>query len=45
MKHFYLQPAVRIKGLRTEDCFLYSGLKDMPDNPIYPVEELDNDNN
>ena len=40
----YLSPVTRIKALDLERNLLYSGLKDMPDNPIYPGEELDDDN-
>lgn len=40
----YLSPVTRIKALDHEQNLLYSGLKDMPDNPIYPGEELDDDN-
>ena len=42
--NLYLTPATRIKALDYEHNLLYSGLKDMPDNPIYPSEELDGDN-
>ncbi len=41
----YLTPITRVKALDFERNLLYSGLKDMPDNPIYPSEELDDDNN
>ena len=41
----YLTPLTRVKALDLEQNLLYSGLKDMPDNPIYPSEELDDDNN
>ena len=41
----YLTPVTRVKALSFERNLLYSGLKDMPDNPIYPSEELDDDNN
>lgn len=40
----YVTPATRDRGCKLEINFLYSGLKDMTDNPVYPLEELDNDN-
>lgn len=39
----YLTPVTRVKALDYEQNLLYSGLKDMPDNPIYPGEDLDGD--
>lgn len=39
----YIIPITRVKALDYERNLLYSGLKDMPDNPIYPGDELDND--
>ena len=39
----YLTPVTREKALDLEQNLLYSGLIDMPDNPIYPGEELDGD--
>ena len=45
MEIIYIEPVTRITALHYEQSLLYSGLKDMPDNPIYPSEELDDDNN
>lgn len=42
--NLYLTPITRVEALDLEHNLLYSGLKDMPDNPIYPGEELDDDN-
>ena len=40
----YLTPVTRSTGYTLERNLLYSGLKDMPDNPVYPIEDLDDDN-
>ena len=45
MEIHYTKPVMRVTALDFERNLLYSGLKDMPDNPIYPSEELDDDNN
>ena len=39
----YIKPSTRVEVLYLEQNLLYSGLKDMPDNPIYPGEELEGD--
>lgn len=43
MNMIYIKPSTREKALDLERNLLYSGLKDMPDNPIYPGEELEGD--
>ena len=40
----YTAPASRIHPGAFEKSFLVSGLVDMPNTPIYPVEDLDGDN-
>lgn len=40
----YLTPVTNSTGCLLENHFLYSGLKDMTDNPVYPIEDLDDDN-
>lgn len=40
----YTKPVTRVKAFDYERNLLYSGLKDMPDNTVYPSEELDGDN-
>ncbi len=43
MNMIYIKPSTRVEVLYLEQNLLYSGLKDMPDNPIYPGEELEGD--
>ena len=44
MKSDYQTPVCYLLLVRQEATFMYSGLKDMPDNPVYPIEDLDDDN-
>lgn len=44
MKTDYQTPICSLLSFLQERTFLYSGLKDMPDNPVYPIEDLDDDN-
>jgi hypothetical protein len=43
MKKQYLQPIASEVIVRCESNLLYSGLKDMNNQPVYPEEDLDDD--
>lgn len=44
MKNVYYAPDVRVCSMYFEKNTLYSGLKDMTDNPVCPEDDLDGDN-
>ena len=43
MKKDYLHPQTSVIVVRCESSLLYSGLKDMDNQPVYPEEDLDDD--
>lgn len=43
MKKLYLQPTTSEVTVRCELNLLYSGLKDMNNQEVYPEEDLDDD--
>lgn len=43
MKKHYFTPLTSVAELRYERNLLYSGLKDMDNQDIYPEDELDDD--
>lgn len=44
MKNKYLRPILVSVLLDLDHLILYSGLKDMTDNPVCPEDDLDGDN-
>ena len=43
MKKHYIMPLTSVAELRYERNLLYSGLRDMQDEEIYPEDELEDD--